>query len=102
MFSVGLDFKKGRTGETYVIGGNCELNNLNIAHKICKILDEVSPKKEGNYKDQITFVTDRLGHDFRYAVDFTKIKNELGWRPVENFESGIRRTINWYKQKYLG
>ena len=100
--ALDLIFKKGRTGETYVIGGNCELNNLNIAHKICKILDEVSPKKEGNYKDQITFVTDRLGHDFRYAVDFTKIKNELGWRPVENFESGIRRTINWYKQKYLG
>ncbi|EAR02780.1 dTDP-glucose 4,6-dehydratase [Maribacter sp. HTCC2170] len=95
-------FNKGRTGETYVIGGNCEYNNLYIAIKICDILDELEPKKNGKYQDQITFVENRLGHDYRYAIDFSKISEELNWEPKENFESGIRKTIKWYAQKYLG
>ena len=86
----------GTTGETYNIGGNNEIKNLNIVRTICDILDELLPKENESYSELITFVKDRPGHDFRYAIDSKKIKNELGWLPKESFESGIRKTIEWY------
>ena len=96
-----LAIKNGKLGETYNIGGRNERDNLYIAKKICDILDEVYPKKDQtSYNTQITFVKDRPGHDFRYAIDATKIENELGWLADENFESGIKKTIDWYLQKY--
>ena len=96
---IELVYQNGKTGETYNIGGNNERNNLYIANKICEILDEVHPKKE-SYKEQISFVKDRLGHDFRYAIDASKIENDLSWKAEENFESGIVKTVNWYLNKY--
>jgi len=96
---INLAFKKGSVGETYNIGGKNERNNLYIANTVCDILDEILPKNE-SYKKQITFVKDRPGHDYRYAIDATKIENELGWRAAENFETGIRKTINLYIKKY--
>ncbi len=87
---------KGRPGETYNIGGNNEYTNLEVVKMICKILDEIKPKHSGSYLDQIVFVEDRPGHDKRYAIDSSKIQNELGWKPKENFESGLRKTITWY------
>ena len=82
-------------GETYNIGGRNERENLYIAHTICDLLNEMKPK-HASYRDQITFVNDRPGHDFRYAIDATKIESELGWRAKENFETGIKKTITWY------
>tara|TARA_R110002012_G_scaffold42572_6_gene115945 strand:+ start:117971 stop:118981 length:1011 start_codon:yes stop_codon:yes gene_type:complete len=90
-----LAFEKGKLGETYNIGGRNERENLYIANVICEFLDEMLPK-ESSYKDQITFVKDRPGHDFRYAIDASKIENELGWKAKENFETGIQKTISWY------
>lgn len=88
---------KGKVGETYNIGGNSERTNLFIVNKICEILDELKPRKDGkSYSEQITHVQDRLGHDFRYAINCSKIKNELGWTPRHSFEEGIRETILWY------
>lgn len=97
--AIDLAYHKGKAGETYNIGGNNERNNLYIANTICEVLDEIRPKSE-SYKKQISFVKDRAGHDFRYAIDASKIENELGWKADENFESGIRKTINWYINKY--
>jgi dTDP-glucose 4,6-dehydratase len=96
---IDLVFQRGRTGETYNIGGLNERDNLYIANKICDVLDEIKPKKEP-YNTQITFVKDRPGHDFRYAIDASKIEFELGWKADENFETGIRKTIDWYLGKY--
>ena len=96
---IGLVFEKGINGETYNIGGRNERNNLYIAHKICEILDDKKPK-ETSYKEQVSFVTDRPGHDFRYAIDASKIEGNLSWKADENFESGIIKTIEWYLQKY--
>ncbi|GGD16952.1 dTDP-glucose 4,6-dehydratase [Hyunsoonleella pacifica] len=98
-FGIDLVFNKGVSGETYNIGGNNEHNNMYIASTICSILDELAPKKT-SYKDQIIFVEDRLGHDFRYAIDESKIKNQLGWKAKENFQTGLKKTINWYIKKY--
>lgn len=86
---------QGQVGETYNIGGHNEKKNLEVVHTICDLLDEIVPK-EGSYRDQITYVTDRPGHDRRYAIDADKISRELGWKPQETFESGIRKTISWY------
>ena len=87
-------FHNGKTGEIYNVGGNKELNNLELANKICDILDELKPK-ETKYSEQLTFVEDRKGHDFRYAVDFSKIHNELNWNPTKDFEGKLRETIKW-------
>jgi len=97
---VELAFHKGRAGETYNIGGRNERNNLQIVHTICEILNSEVPLKEGKYQDLITFVKDRPGHDMRYAIDATKIETELGWKADENFETGIRKTIAWYLEKF--
>ena len=96
---IALAFKEGKLGETYNIGGKNERNNLYIANAICEILDEEKPK-EKSYKEQISFVEDRAGHDFRYAIDASKIENKLNWKAQENFETGIRKTIQWYLEKY--
>lgn len=92
---IKLAIDKGRLGETYNIGGRNERQNLYIAHTICELLDELKPK-DSPYANQIAFVTDRPGHDFRYAIDASKIEDELGWKADENFESGIKKTIAWY------
>ncbi len=92
---IKLAIDKGTLGETYNIGGDNERENLYIAHRICELLDQLKPK-DISYKDQITFVKDRPGHDFRYAIDASKIENELGWKARENFETGILKTVNWY------
>lgn len=92
---IHLALEKGKLGETYNIGGRNERENLYIAHAICELLDEMLPK-DSSYKEQITFVKDRPGHDFRYAIDASKIENDLGWKADENFETGIRKTIAWY------
>jgi dTDP-glucose 4,6-dehydratase len=90
-------FEAGRPGETYNVGGNSERTNLVVVNAICDILDEVSPQADGRpYADQIAFVEDRPGHDMRYAIDASKLKTELGWEPTESFETGIRKTIQWY------
>jgi dTDP-glucose 4,6-dehydratase len=87
----------GRIGQTYNIGGNAEMENILIVQMICDILDEIKPPADGNpRRNLITFVKDRPGHDRRYAIDFSKLKKELGWSPKESFKSGLRKTINWY------
>ena len=97
---IELAFKIGKSGETYNIGGRNERNNLYIVDTVCSILNELQPKSNGKYQDQITFVKDRPGHDLRYAIDATKIETELGWKADENFESGIKKTIEWYIKKF--
>lgn len=96
---IELVFTSGKSGGTYNVGGKNERDNLYIAHTICDILDEMIPKKV-SYKEQVQFVKDRPGHDYRYAIDATKLEQELGWEAAENFESGIRKTIQWYMDKY--
>jgi len=87
----------GKLGETYNVGGWNEKANLGVVHTLCEILDELKPRTDGeSYKTQITFVKDRPGHDRRYAIDATKLEKELGWKPAETFESGIRKTVMWY------
>lgn len=88
----------GRTGETYNIGGGCEMANLDVVRLICELLEELAPDKPGvvqNYRDLIEFVEDRPGHDFRYAIDASKIERELGWQAKEQFKTGLRKTIKW-------
>lgn len=98
---IDLVYHEGNSGEVYNIGGRNERDNLYIAHKICEILDSLVPQ-ENSYKELITFVEDRVGHDRRYAIDATKIETKLGWEAEENFESGILKTIKWYLKKYRG
>ncbi|MBX4952451.1 dTDP-glucose 4,6-dehydratase [Rhizobium binae] len=89
--------EKGTVGETYNIGGRNELTNLSVVNTLCDILDELRPLPEGaSYKSQVTFVRDRPGHDRRYAIDADKIERELDWKPLETFETGIRKTVEWY------
>lgn len=95
--AIRLVLEKGRVGETYNIGGWNEKANLDVVHTLCDILDAISPKEDGgNYRQQITYVQDRPGHDRRYAVDASKIEREMGWKPTETFESGIKKTVQWY------
>ncbi|WP_136467630.1 dTDP-glucose 4,6-dehydratase [Flagellimonas onchidii] len=99
---IALAYEKGVSGETYNIGGRNERNNLYIAQTVCDLLDQKHPRPEGaSYKDLITYVKDRAGHDFRYAIDASKIENDLGWEADENFESGIDKTIDWYLNKFI-
>jgi dTDP-glucose 4,6-dehydratase len=87
----------GRLGETYNVGGWNEKPNIDIVHTVCQLLDEMRPKADGtSYAKQITYVTDRPGHDRRYAIDARKLEKELGWKPAETFETGIRKTVEWY------
>jgi len=107
-------FEKGVVGETYNVGGDSEKKNLEVVNLICTILDEIKPNsKLSSYKKLITFVEDRPGHDRRYAIDSSKLKNELGWKQRESFESGIKKTVKWFleneewtksvlRNKYLG
>ena len=89
--------QKGQKGQTYNIGGQCEMKNIAVVEMICDILDDMDPLNDiGSRKDLITFVKDRPGHDLRYAIDYSKINRELGWEPVETFESGLKKTIGWY------
>ena len=90
---------EGKIGETYNIGGHCEKANIDVVKMICELLEQLAPNKPDgvkNYADLITFVTDRPGHDFRYAIDSNKIQKELGWHPQETFESGLHKTVEWY------
>jgi dTDP-glucose 4,6-dehydratase len=89
--------QKGILGETYNIGGNNEIKNIDIVNTICSTLDELKPRSNGSsYSELINYVTDRAGHDFRYAIDASKINKDLGWSPTETFDTGIRKTIQWY------
>ncbi|MGO4415459.1 dTDP-glucose 4,6-dehydratase [Cupriavidus sp. KB_39] len=87
---------RGRLGDTYNVGGWNEKTNLQVVHTICDLLDELKPRASGSYRDQIAFVKDRPGHDRRYAIDARKLERELGWKPAETFESGLRKTVQWY------
>ncbi len=86
----------GRPGEVYNVGGWNEMANLDVVHTLCDMLDQAAPKEEGSYRDQITYVKDRPGHDRRYAIDAGKLERELGWKPAETFATGIEKTVQWY------
>lgn len=96
--AIDLIFHKGKIGETYNIGGNSEKKNIEVVQTLCKLMNQKMNKPNGYYEKLITFVKDRAGHDLRYAIDFTKLKNELGWQPSVSFEQGISQTIDWYLQ----
>ncbi|MEM8762243.1 MAG: dTDP-glucose 4,6-dehydratase [Bacteroidota bacterium] len=99
---IALVYDKGVTGETYNIGGRNERNNLYIAETVCKLLDGKHPRENGkSYTELISFVKDRAGHDFRYAIDADKIEGDLGWQADENFETGIDKTIDWYINRFV-
>jgi len=93
--AIKLILEKGENGETYNIGGNCERTNISIVETICQLMDESKPRNKP-YKKLIKFVKDRPGHDWRYAIDISRITNDLGWSPQETFKSGLRKTVNWY------
>lgn len=89
--------EQGRAGETYNIGGNNEKSNLDVVHTLCDLLEELSPRPDGgSYRQQIVYVKDRPGHDLRYAIDSTKLQTTLHWKPEETFETGLRKTVQWY------
>jgi dTDP-glucose 4,6-dehydratase len=86
----------GAIGTTYNVGGRCERTNLDVVVAICRLLDELRPRRSGTYGSQISFVPDRPGHDRRYAMSVARIAAELDWKPAETFESGLRKTVGWY------
>lgn len=95
--ALSLLLERGKMGESYNIGGSCEKNNLEVVNTICEILDELRPREDGtSYKEQIQFTADRPGHDFRYAIDSSKIENELGWKPKHSFFEALKETVSWY------
>jgi dTDP-glucose 4,6-dehydratase len=94
--AVRLVLEKGVVGETYNIGGETERANIDVVRTICTLLDRMRPRRQGSYAELIRYVTDRPGHDRRYAMDITKIRRELGWRPRESYESGLEKTVRWY------
>ena len=96
--AVRLVLEKGKPGETYNIGGESERANIDLVSALCGLLDEAHPRPAGRYADLISFVKDRPGHDRRYAMDIAKIRRELGWAPRESFESGLKKTVQWYLQ----
>jgi dTDP-glucose 4,6-dehydratase len=97
-----LAAERGRVGESYNIGGWNERRNIDVVQTLCALLDELAPDPSGNsHQRLITYVADRPGHDQRYAIDATKIERELGWRPAETFETGLRKTVQWYLDNRL-
>lgn len=94
-------FHRGKSGEAYNIGGHCEYTNRQIAQTICRLLDEKKPRPSGKYADLITSVTDRAGHDFRYALNTQKIENQLSWQPETDFVAGLNQTVDWYIPYFL-
>jgi dTDP-glucose 4,6-dehydratase len=94
--AIRVVLEKGKPGETYNVGGWNEKPNIDIVHTVCALLDEMRPSNEGPYQRLVTYVKDRPGHDRRYAIDARKLERELGWRPAETFETGIRKTVRWY------
>jgi dTDP-glucose 4,6-dehydratase len=88
--------RMGRPGETYNVGGKSEMPNLEVVRAVCRILDELRPRPSGKHESLIEFVKDRPGHDRRYAIDSRKIRSEIGWKPSETFDSGMRKTLAWY------
>lgn len=97
--AIDMIYHNARSGENYVIGGNSEKTNLEVVNTICRIMDQILPKAH-SYEKQMSFVTDRAGHDFRYAIDFSRLKKQFGWIPHETFESGLRQTVEWYINFY--
>lgn len=96
-----MAFQKGEIGESYCVGAGEEKSNLELVEEICEILEDLVPCEIGRYRDQISFVTDRLGHDFRYAIDASKLQSQTGWRPKFSFSNGLRRTVEWYLEKEI-
>lgn len=94
--AIDVIFHSGKNGETYNIGGNNEWKNIDLVHKLCEIMDQKLGREAGESAKLITYVTDRAGHDFRYAIDASKLENELGWKPSVAFDQGFEKTINWY------
>ena len=94
--ALSLVARAGKIGECYNVGGRNEKRNIDVVNLICDILDEISPRAAGPYRELVMFVEDRPGHDQRYAIDCSKIERELGWRPTETFETGLRKTVRWY------
>lgn len=91
---------RGRVGDTYAIGGHCEQTNLDVVRSICRTLDELAPRASGTHEQLIHFVTDRPGHDYRYAINCEKLSSELGWKPGHTFASGLRNTVAWYMDNH--
>ena len=94
--AIDVIFHSGKNGETYNIGGNNEWKNIDLVHKLCEIMDQKLGRETGHSAELITYVTDRAGHDFRYAIDASKLENELGWKPSVAFDQGFEKTIDWY------
>jgi dTDP-glucose 4,6-dehydratase len=94
--AIDLIFHKGLSGETYNIGGDSEWKNIELVRTLCKLMDDKMGRLLGSSEELIRFVKDRAGHDHRYAIDFSKIKNELGWEPATDFKTGLAKTIDWY------
>ncbi len=94
--AIELVLQQGTVGRTYNIGGRAERTNLEVVHSLCAILDQCIPRKKGRYADLITHVSDRPGHDFRYAIDCTRMETELGWKPAQSFDEGLKKTVEWY------
>jgi dTDP-glucose 4,6-dehydratase len=98
--AIDLIFHTGKSGETYNIGGNNEWKNIDLVKKLCEIVDKKLGREEGESESLITYVTDRAGHDFRYAIDASKLENDLGWKPSVKFDMGFERTVEWYLRNY--